>query len=288
MLYFPILSVCPEYFTGHRGLAMGFVLSGSGIGAVIFTLIIRELIDAVGLRWTLRALGLINLLVSLPIAITAPPSRCANQRPTHVNLKLALKPAFLFSVGAALLQSSGNLIPLTFLSEFSIALGYSDKVGANLIAINNGINSVSRITTGFAGDRLGLQNMTIITILCSAIAVSSFWLGSAISGSQFLWICFIVFYGACAAGYNSLLPTTISQVFGIQAYASVNGFINFVRGLGSFFGSPVGGAILGESRRENYVNVVYFDLALLFGATTCVIGVRYFDARDKGGWSMKA
>jgi MFS family permease len=268
---------------------MGFVLSGAGIGAVILSPAIRALISAVGIRWTLRSLSFLNLLISRPIATTAPPSRFASKRPTHVNAQVALKPAFILSVIAALLQSSGNLIPLTFLSQYSIALGYTASFGAALIAISNGINSISRILTGFAGDAFGRQNMLILTILGCATAVCGLWLSSAQNGSQALWLAFVIFYGIWSGGYNSLFPTTIAEVFGIQAYASVNGFLYFVRGLGAFFGSPVGGKILGEEgSRSDFVGVVYFDSALLFGAAVCVLGVRYFDATEKGKWIARA
>jgi predicted MFS family arabinose efflux permease len=80
----------------------------------------------------------------------------------------------------------------------------------------------------------------------------------------------------------------VAEVFGLQAYASVNGFIYFVRGLGTMFGSPIGGKILGESRRANYRNVVVFDVALLASATLCVVGVRCYDAIDKRDWKWKA
>jgi predicted MFS family arabinose efflux permease len=80
----------------------------------------------------------------------------------------------------------------------------------------------------------------------------------------------------------------VAEVFGLQAYASVNGFIYFVRGLGTMFGSPVGGKILGESRLGNYRNVVLFDAALLAGAAFCVVGVRCYDAVDKRIWRWKA
>lgn len=194
----------------------------------------------------------------------------------------------MLSVVAALLQSSGNLVPLTFLSEFSVALGYSATTGAALIAVNNGVNSASRILTGVAGDRFGRQNTLILTVLGSAAAVCGFWLSSVLAGSKALWILFVVFYGIWAGGYNALFPTTIAEVFGMQAYASVNGFIYFVRGLGAMFGSPAAGSILGQSTLKNYVNVVYFDLALLFGASACVIGVRYFDSVEKGIFRLKA
>ena len=98
-------------------------------------------------------------------------------------------------------------------------------------------------------------------------------------------------------GYNALFPVTISEVFGIQAYASVNGFVYFVRGLGAAFGSPVGGEILGDSRSPGtdggsalmaYQTLIWYDGALLLAATFCVIGVRWFDAIEKKQWKWKA
>ncbi|RDW65273.1 hypothetical protein BP5796_09965 [Coleophoma crateriformis] len=288
MLYFPILSVAPEYFDAHRGTAMGFILSGAGVGGLVFSPLIRYLLSRVSIRWTLRIMSLLTLAIALPIACSVSRSRFAARRPTHIDLKLISKPTFWFATVAAFLQSGGNPVPLTFLSEFSIALGYSAGFGAVLLAVNNGINSASRIITGVAGDRLGRQNTLIFTVFMSAIAVCTFWLGSAFSGSRPLWLAFVIMYGAASGGYNALFPTTVAEVFGMQAYASVNGFIYFVRGLGTFFGSPVGGVILSGKTRLDYPRVVLYDAALLFGATLCVVGVRYFDAREKKSWRWRA
>jgi len=109
-----------------------------------------------------------------------------------------------------------------------------------------------------------------------------------------------------------LATKTIAEVFGLQAYASVNGFIYFVRGLGAMFGyvnellselaslsqssnanhetprSPIGGKIVGENKVANYGNVAWFDGALLAGAAFCVLGVRGWDALEKGGWRWRA
>ncbi|KAL3423803.1 hypothetical protein PVAG01_05550 [Phlyctema vagabunda] len=289
LLYFPILSTAPEYFNTHRGSAMGFILSGAGVGGLVFSPFIRYLLSAIGPRWTLRLLSFLNLLISLPIAITASPSRFAGRRATHVDLKLAVKPAFLLSVGAGFLQAGGNGLPLTFLAEYSVALGYSAAFGATLLAVSNGVNSISRVLTGFAGDRFGRQNTLIFTVILCVISVLAFWLGSTrADGNKALWLLFVVFYGVAGGGYNALFPTTIAEVFGLQAYASVNGFVYFVRGLGLMCGSPLGGKILGESVLGNYKSVIYFDAALLGGAAICVVGVRFWDAVEKRTWLWKA
>ncbi|KAM0136015.1 hypothetical protein ACHAO1_004844 [Botrytis cinerea] len=288
-LYYPILSTAPEYFTTHRGSAMGFILSGAGIGGLIFSPLIRFLLTSIGPRWTLRLLSFLVLIIALPIAVTAAPSRFIGRRQTHVDLKLAVKPAFIFSVGAGFLQAGGNGLPLTFLAEYSVALGYTSAFGATLLAVSNGINSISRVMTGFAGDRFGRQNTLILTVILCVISVLGFWLGSTTAnGNKALWLLFVIFYGVAGGGYNALFPTTVAEVFGLQAYASVNGFIYFVRGLGTMLGSPVGGKILGESKLGNYRSVILFDAALLSGATFCVIAVRFFDSVEKRSWKWIA
>ena len=207
LLYFPILSVAPEYFNAHRGSAMGFILSGSGMGGLIFSPLIRALLSAIGPRWTLRALALLVLVVSLPIASMAAPSRFVGRRPTRIDIKLAMKPSFLFSVGAGFLQAGGNGLPLTFLAEYSVVLGYSAGFGATLLAVSNGVNSVSRIMSGFAGDRFGRQNTLILTGILCVISVLGFWLGSVSGGNKVLWIVFVMLYGVTGGGYNALFPT---------------------------------------------------------------------------------
>jgi len=186
---------------------MGIILSGAGIGGLVYAPVIRILLTSIGPRWTLRALCLTNLIISLPIALTASPSRFMGKRPTHVDLKLAMKPAFILSVGAAFMQAGGHGLPLTFLSEYSVALGYSATFGATLLAVSNGVNSLSRVVTGYAGDKLGRQNTLILTVLLCVIAVLGFWLGSIdMGGNRVLWILFVV-----VSHVNSLLAEESNQ-----------------------------------------------------------------------------
>lgn len=290
-LYFPILASAPEYFNTHRGAAMGLILSGAGIGGLIMAPSIRALLTAVGPRWTLRFMAFLNLLISMPIAITAAPSRFVGRRKTHLDWNLAMKPVFLLSAAGAFLTASGNGIPMTFISDYSVSIGYSASFGATLLALNNGINSISRIGMGWVGDRFGRQNTVILTVALCATVIASLWMSSAASqsGSKALWITFVACYGFASGGYNALFPTTIAEVFGIQNYSSVSGFLYFIRGCGAMFGSPVGGKILGKSGLvDAYSGLIWYDFALFGAAALSVAGVRWWDARGKGAWSWKA
>lgn len=103
------------------------------------------------------------------------------------------------------------------------------------------------------------------------------------SSSTSLWLVFIVMYSISAGGYYALFPALIAEVFGIRHYAAVNAFILFVRGLGTMFGSPVGGQLLGTSGdgTRAYASIAYWDGALLLGATACCVGVRWADGKGK-------
>ncbi|KAI3320517.1 MFS general substrate transporter [Xylariaceae sp. AK1471] len=294
LLYFPLLAPAPEYFTSRKATAMGFILAGGGAGGLIASPVIRALLSSVGGRWTLRILAVFYLVAGLPIAWAVPRSRYAGistsevpkRRDTHVSRVLASSPVFIFAAVAAFLQAAGAQLPLAFIPSYTVILGETASKGANLLAASNAINAVSRVVTGYAGDRLGRQNLVVLTLLLSGSSVFSFWLTSlmATNSAPFsLWLAFIVFYSISAGGYYALFPALISEVFGAQQYAAVNAFILFVRGLGTLFGTPVGGQLLGgpEKGPSAYAPIAYFDGALLMGATVCCVGVRWADGKGK-------
>ena len=69
----------------------------------------------------------------------------------------------------------------------------------------------------------------------------------------------------------------------------MNGFLYFIRGLGALWGSPVGGTMVEDGTHpQAYVNVIWYDFALLLLSSIAVIAVRLFDAKEKGHFKMRA
>ncbi len=80
----------------------------------------------------------------------------------------------------------------------------------------------------------------------------------------------------------------VGEVFGMRNYASVNGFMYFMRGLGAVLGSPVGGSILGDGGGlGKWKEVIWFDASLLIAATICVFAVRMASEVEVGSWMWK-
>ncbi|KAI0654437.1 MFS general substrate transporter [Cubamyces menziesii] len=304
MYYFPIMSLTPAYFDRNRGAAMGIVLAGSGVGGLVLSPVFHTLLTRLGIQWALRILGIWNFLLGIPISsvLTKKHGAAANVAGrTRVSMAMIKRGTFILQSLGALLQAAGNMVPVYFLTTYSVAvLSYSSSTGSLLLAVNTAVNSAARIGMGILADRVGRQNTMVLSVLFSGVAVFALWYDS----DRTRFLAFVVFYGILAGGYNALLPTTITEVYGVQNYSSVNAFIYFIRGLGALFGAPVAGLILGSHQRSarfagdtianmsmlknRYNEVAIFDGVLLLAAGVCVAYVRWLDARDKGGWSWKA
>ena len=63
---------------------------------------------------------------------------------------------------ASFFQAAGNIIPLYYLTTYSTyVLGFSPTTASMLLAVNNGVNSVSRVAMGFIADHAGRQNTLV-------------------------------------------------------------------------------------------------------------------------------
>lgn len=61
MVFTPALAVIGHYFRRNRGIAFGFVASGSSIGGVIFPIIYQRLFPRVGFGWSVRTSAFVCL-----------------------------------------------------------------------------------------------------------------------------------------------------------------------------------------------------------------------------------
>ncbi|KAI0294997.1 MFS general substrate transporter [Russula brevipes] len=291
MLYYPVTSLTPVYFGRHRGFAMGIAMAGSGAGGLVLAPVTQSLIDRFGAPVTLRILGVWNLGVCIPISFVIRPHPA--YKPARPSLALAKQGTFILQMFAAFLQAAGNIIPLYYLSTYSVSvLGLSPTAASLLLAVNNAVNSVSRVAMGLLADSVGRQNTMIACVFFSGISVIGFWFHA----SKARFLAFVVLYGIGSGGYSSLLPTTIAGIYGKEHYSAANAAIYAIRGVGAVLGAPVAGVMLGshpetgqeliasDRLKARFDKIAGYDAALLLGAGVCVVFVRWFDAKAKGKW----
>ncbi|KAJ3207163.1 hypothetical protein HK099_000337 [Clydaea vesicula] len=243
--YFPAVSAPSYWFTKQRGLATGIAVSGSGIGGFSFSLIIQKLLDAFGIQWTLRITGLILLVaISGSAMLISLPAFKGKSRVSPPFPKQLLKdPVFIFLFLMALIGSFGYMVPVIFVPRYATEhLNLTSSQGALAVSLFNAASTVGRIFAGFFADRFfGRLNSFIGSFLTSGIAVVLLW---SLSSSFEILILFNVVNGFLAGGIISLLPVVISDIFGLQALASIIGLFYMSSFVGNFAGSPLAGVII--------------------------------------------
>jgi MFS family permease len=64
-MYVIVMAVTPQWFTKNRGIALGIVAGGSGIGGLVLPLIVTPINESLGYAWTYRILGFICLFCDI-------------------------------------------------------------------------------------------------------------------------------------------------------------------------------------------------------------------------------
>lgn len=79
LVFCPSIALVSSYFSTKKSLTLGIASAGSGLGGVIFPLIVQQLLPKIGFAWTMRVLGFLVMATStLTCALTKtrlPPRR---------------------------------------------------------------------------------------------------------------------------------------------------------------------------------------------------------------------
>ncbi|KAI9496815.1 major facilitator superfamily domain-containing protein [Zychaea mexicana] len=232
-LYVTAVSVPPQWFNRRRGLGLGIVTSGSGVGGVVLPFIISSLTNRVGIAWAYRILGFIYLGMNAITCILV-----KEKYPRHKKVKAAddgeEQPAvtppklneifdfsilkdkiFLWWVIASVVATMGCFTPFFFLPSYASYHGLSSDDGTAFSAVLAGSNCLGRISAGYIGDRIGRLNTLILASFLSAIAAFGIW---TVATDYNTIMAFAVVYGAFSTAYYTLVSPITATIVGIEKF----------------------------------------------------------------------
>jgi MFS family permease len=287
LVFTTAVTITPTWYTAHRGLAMGIVLAGTGVGGLVWAPAIQTMNSTIGFRMGLRINGSVAAAIIAASTFVldwdeASKQRIAQEKAVQrsgslfqiplVNWRIAKSKQFIAQALGTLLHGSGYYVPLFFFSSYARTLGYNSKEGATFIAVSNACNASGKIVIGYVADRwLGKTNALVLTTMISALGTIVFWLPSTLvdmqSSSRGLFITYSLVYGLFASAYVSLFPTSLVEMFGPAHYASINGILYMLRGFGGLFGTPIAGLLIRKSGVP-FMAKAYWTSALLVSIFT--------------------
>ena len=214
-------------FEEQRGLALGLVLTGTGICAILIPQLTTALIAGFGVHLAIFVLGLLPVLVALPIAwfwfrpegINAPE---ASDAPGTESWGITLSQAvrgyrfwvLFLSIASIYLAQSGiiaNLIPAV------TDTGADPQAAANAQSALGISIIVGRILVGYLVDRLWAPGVAAVVTFLPVFACL------LLPTSDEYWVIMVsaIIVGVAAGAELDLLAYLSSRYFGIKYYANI-------------------------------------------------------------------
>ncbi|EPS40124.1 hypothetical protein H072_6069 [Dactylellina haptotyla CBS 200.50] len=244
-LFTPSVAVVSTYFYKKRALANGFVASGSSVGGIVFPILTRKLIPAVGFRNTMivNSFIVLTLLIISNLILSPRKDIPPRKKGPMIDVKSFKDPTYMLFVFGMLAAFSGLYMPFFYVEVWAKKMGL-ERNGLEtfyLVSILNGASTFGRVVPNFIADRIGSINMQIPAMVISGILILC-WLPMHTFESL---IAFIILYGFFSGVFISLPPASVASITPDVTYFGVRmGMMFSIASVGSLTGTPISGAMI--------------------------------------------
>ena len=249
----PLLSTVARWFVKKRGLITGIVLSGIGIGTIIFPPIANYLIERYGWRFSYVIIGAIATAVVVIMAqlLRREPNKSgvisngldSGSQTQHDNLEgipftIAIRNIKLWILGLIYFGFGFGLMSVMMhMVAHATDVGLSRILATGIIAVIGGVSIIGRISMGTLSDKIGNYPCLFIGFALQAIALFSLiWITQPT-----LFFVFAVVYGISYGGLIGSMSTTVAENFGVRSHGGLLGVVHFVHGFGCALGPFLSG-----------------------------------------------
>ncbi|KAI7904339.1 major facilitator superfamily domain-containing protein [Cokeromyces recurvatus] len=265
-LYVTIMAVTPQWFTKNRGIALGIVAGGSGIGGLVMPLIITPINRNLGPSWTYRILGLICLVcdaiacILVKERVAKPQEKKKLSKIVHFDVLKDIN-FLIYCIGSDI-ALFGYFIPFFFVPAYATHLGMPDSQGSSLVAVMSAMNFIGRLVAGYLADRIGKLNSNIIFTLISAISCLLIW---TFAYTYETLMGFSIVFGFFCGSYFALLSPISASILGMERFPSGLSLLLLSNSI-PVFGSTIASSI------ESAVQSSSFFTYKMFAGITYLIG----------------
>jgi MFS family permease len=281
MIFYPAMSVIFTWFLKKRAFALGVVASGSGLGGIIFPVMVKNLIPEVGFGWTMRICAFLILFLMITANLTVVSRIPPAPRPVKLSdftSPFKEMPFFLLSVGS-FLMFLGLFLPFTFIILVGEGRGVSSDLAVYLVPILNAGSIFGRIIPGRIADKLGRFTVFLVCAITSSILVLALWLPASGTGAA---VTFAVLFGFSSGGIVSLAPTLLGSISDVRQIGVRTGVMFSLVAVAVLVGSPIGGQlILGDD--GGFRTMQGFSGSMMMAGTACYALLRW----RVGGLSLR-
>ncbi len=277
----PLMSTLSRWFQRRRGLVIGIVSTGAGIGGMIFSPIIASLAETYSWRLTWIVLGLLSLVAVITSGLLFKrgpddsgqlPDGAADLRPGEMNqarvsqsvqtisLSGAIHTRQFWILASMLLCFGLNRGILVHIVPHISDIGYSLTIAATIMAVIAAVSIAGRVVMGQVADMIGGKRGFIISFALMVIAFLT------ILAAKELWslYLFAVLYGFAWGGLAVLRFSVAGDLFGMSSLGAIMGAAEFFTTIGSGITPIIAGHLF--DTQGNYISTfIIFSIVAAAG-----------------------
>jgi MFS family permease len=273
-------AVTSRWFHRKRGMALGIVAAGSGVGTLVLVPLSQHLIDVFDWSRAYATIGIVAGFITIATAFflksgpprTGPSPGTGEKRDTPRNAmpdlrKMILSREMLLVVVTFALINFCIQMIMVHLVNFATDIGIPALQAAGYLGIIGVVSIAGRLLMGSMSDRIGTYHSLIICGVFLLAALAVLFLNTSPMG----FLLFAVLFGFAYGGEIPQLPMLIAEIFGVRAMASLMGIAIFISMFGAALGPWVGGKVFDLTHNYRYA----FAIAAALGVIRLVLIVGF-------------
>ncbi|KAL4080862.1 major facilitator superfamily domain-containing protein [Scleroderma citrinum] len=282
ILFYPAVSSVATHFNEYRATAIGITTAGSGLGGVMYPVLLRYLFRAIGFGWAVRISALLSLVFGITaiLAISTVPSQSEHQKKPSslVDVRLTDKP-YLLLVAGSFFVCLGIFIPYFYISGYTQSLHISPDTAFYVLSIMNAGGIVGRILPAWLSDKIGRFNLLCPSAFFSGLLCLVFW---AFADNLAAVATFAGFYGLLSGAFVSVITPCIAQISDRPEMGMRIGALYTFVSLPALTGNPIAGALLQAHKGSFMITIIFSGSSMIIGsifllASRLSINRRIFD-----------
>jgi OFA family oxalate/formate antiporter-like MFS transporter len=272
-----------KWFKERRGLAAGIIAAGFGGGTALFIPFISYTIQSSGYRTAFVQTGIFQGLVILLVAqvlrhppaeaaVAATTSRLTAQlgRRQFTTAEMLRTPQFYVLYAMFVMMAAGGLLVTANAGPMAQSWGLTVAALTLAATLNPLANGASRISWGWASDRIGRETAMVVAFVLQAGCLLMVLVLGQFSPGWFA-VSLVLVYFTWGEIY-SLFPSTVADYFGTNHATSNYGVMYMAKGVASIFGGGLG-ALLYE-RSGSWASGFYLSAVMALVAAGLAFGLR--------------
>jgi MFS family permease len=243
--------VLSRWFPTARGTVNGLASSGMGLGIFVFAPLAALLIERVGWRPSMTALGVGTGLLLLPAIALSP--RTVGKGAVHTSsvaspeegpgLAAAMGTArFWFFAAAFFFTPVSNFMVTTHQVAHIVEAGIDPRRAAAAFGLVGLLSAVGRVTFGALSDRWGRVPTALLSYVATAAGTLALLLLAPGMPMWLLWA-YVLPFGLTLGARGPIVAALTADVYRGRSFGAVLGIITFGNRVGSAIGPWLGGVI---------------------------------------------